>query len=477
MNEFQPFNLRIDSYYPAGKPEYAYLVWDNDVRVVDNLKISYKVYFSDDDRNTYYYSHSTGREIAIAQLAYNLNRWVKVEGIKDGLSTGFSNEVRLQAHYQPVDVNGIPYSTILSYGINRLSASPLTPTDPIAVGTQDPLWLNLPQLYDTVANMDSSGTGSCSCAISDIPDLQDTLDNKANLDELHTQNTDTKLDEGGANEVAASDIKNAVSASHTQNTDTELDSGGINNITASELRAHVDSTSNPHSVTAIDVGLGNVLNVEQIPASEKGAANGVATLNSSGKIPAGQLDLDSVDYQGTWDAATNTPALTSSTGVKGYYYVVNNAGTTTLDGVNEWAVGDWAVFNGSVWEKADHSDAVSSVAGKQGAVVLDTDDITEGTNKYYTEARVNANTNVSANTAARHAQNTDTALRTDKLSVDANGNTSIVGELKIKVYTQGSEPVLNADNFLAMWVDTSNANATFLIFRRGDGDQVLVELS
>jgi hypothetical protein len=37
-----------------------------------------------------------------------------------------------------------------------------------------------------------------------------------------------------------------------------------------------------------DVGLGNVLNVAQIPATEKGANSGVATLNSSGKLTAAQ---------------------------------------------------------------------------------------------------------------------------------------------------------------------------------------------
>ena len=46
---------------------------------------------------------------------------------------------------------------------------------------------------------------------------------------------------------------------------------------------------------------------------------------------------------------------------------------------------------------------VSSVNGQTGVVTLTTTNIAEGTNLYYTEARVNANTNVAANTAARHA--------------------------------------------------------------------------
>lgn len=52
---------------------------------------------------------------------------------------------------------------------------------------------------------------------------------------------------------------------------------------------HIANKQNPHSVTATQVGLGNVLNVAQIPATEKGTVNGVATLGSDGKIPASQL--------------------------------------------------------------------------------------------------------------------------------------------------------------------------------------------
>lgn len=120
---------------------------------------------------------------------------------------------------------------------------------------------------------------------------------------------------------------------------------------------------------------------------QKGAANGLATLDGTGKVPASQLALSSATYVGTWNANTNTPTLTSGTGTQGDYYVVSVAGTTTIDTINDWGVGDWIIFNGTVWEKADHSDAVTSVAGKQGAIVLDTADITSGT---FADARIAA---------------------------------------------------------------------------------------
>jgi len=63
--------------------------------------------------------------------------------------------------------------------------------------------------------------------------------------------------------------------------------------------------------------------------------------------------FQSVNYQGTWDASTNDPTLTSSVGTKGHYYVVSVAGSTNLNGITNWGVGDWAVFNGSVWQRVE----------------------------------------------------------------------------------------------------------------------------
>ena len=79
-------------------------------------------------------------------------------------------------------------------------------------------------------------------------------------------------------------------------------------------------------------------------------------------------------YKGTWDASTNTPALASGVGGTGDYYVVSVSGNTNLDGITDWVVGDWAIFNGTAWQKADHTDVVSSVFGRQGAVVATSGD-------------------------------------------------------------------------------------------------------
>jgi hypothetical protein len=66
--------------------------------------------------------------------------------------------------------------------------------------------------------------------------------------------------------------------------------------------------------------------------------------------------IGALNYKGTWDAATNTPTLVSSVGTQGDYYVVSVAGSTNLNGTTLWGVGDMAIFNGSIWQKADGGD-------------------------------------------------------------------------------------------------------------------------
>jgi hypothetical protein len=82
-----------------------------------------------------------------------------------------------------------------------------------------------------------------------------------------------------------------------------------------------------------------------------------------------------VTYEGTWNASTNTPTLVSSVGTKGEYYVVSVSGSTNLNGITDWVAGDWAIFNGTVWEKVDNTESVISVNGLTGVVVLDADDV------------------------------------------------------------------------------------------------------
>ncbi|WP_321900013.1 hypothetical protein [Paraburkholderia heleia] len=57
-------------------------------------------------------------------------------------------------------------------------------------------------------------------------------------------------------------------------------------------------------------------------------------------------------------------------------YTVSVAGTTSLDGIMQWNVGDHAVYNGTVWQKIGGiANEVTSVAGRTGDIVLSAADI------------------------------------------------------------------------------------------------------
>ena len=119
-----------------------------------------------------------------------------------------------------------------------------------------------------------------------------------------------------------------------------------------------------------------------VPLSQKGAANGVATLDASGLVPNSQLPALAITSTFTAADETAQLALTAEEGDvcvrtdenKSYIHNGGTAGDMT----------DWQ-------ELLTPTDAVLSVNGKTGVVSLDTDDISEGvSNLYYTNARVDA---------------------------------------------------------------------------------------
>lgn len=125
----------------------------------------------------------------------------------------------------------------------------------------------------------------------------------------------------------------------------------------------------------------------RIQSAIQDSTSSASTLYSSQKIDS--LISGSLSYKGAWDADTNTPNISDATGTQNDYYKVSVAGTQDLgSGSIVFAVGDDVIHNGTVWERFGSSNAVDSVNGNVGAVVLDTDDINEGvSNLYYTTAR------------------------------------------------------------------------------------------
>jgi hypothetical protein len=139
-----------------------------------------------------------------------------------------------------------------------------------------------------------------------------------------------------------------------------------------DAKGRVTAGTNPTTLSGF--GITDAVNTNQL-----GAASGVATLDATGKLTTSQIPaslVGALQYQGTWNASTNTPTLTSGSGTKGQYYKVSVAGSTLIDGVSQWVVGDMIVFDGTTWDKIDGSATeVTSVAGRVGAITLSSSDI------------------------------------------------------------------------------------------------------
>jgi hypothetical protein len=144
--------------------------------------------------------------------------------------------------------------------------------------------------------------------------------------------------------------------------------------TSSDLDAAVDGLEEAigkkqdSSTAATDAELASGLATKQ-SLSEKGQANGYPTLDNAGHVPASQMPVGALTYKGTWDASTNTPAVSDGTGKVGEQYFVSVGGERDLgSGKVKFVAGSIILHNGTVWQQLASPNAVTSVFGRQGAV-------------------------------------------------------------------------------------------------------------
>lgn len=175
----------------------------------------------------------------------------------------------------------------------------------------------------------------------------------------------------------------------------------------------VDQVKTDLAITKTDVALGNVPNVDATARAnhtgtqtastisdfntaadaritvQKGANSGLATLDSSGKIPSSQLSPIAITDTFVVGSQAAMLALAATTGDVAIRTDTNES--YILQGSDPTQLGDW--------QELLNSGVVASVNGQDGVVTLTTTNITEGTNLYYTEGRVSANATVVAKAA------------------------------------------------------------------------------
>lgn len=229
-------------------------------------------------------------------------------------------------------------------------------------------WGDLKALLESVEWGDVGGN------IADQPDLQSALDGKANSSHNHVEANITDLDKYTQAEVdSALSGKSDTGHNHTESDITDLDK-----YTQAEVDASLggkSDTGHNHVVADItDFDSGADARI----TTQKGSANGLATLGADSKIPTSQLPALAISETFVVDSEVNQLALTVQEGDiavrtdENKSYIALNSDNADM--------GDWQ-------ELLTPTDAVLSVNGFTGAVSLDSGDISEGSNLYFTQAR------------------------------------------------------------------------------------------
>ncbi len=210
------------------------------------------------------------------------------------------------------------------------------------------------------------------------------------------------IEAGAQTNLTATEIKTALFAlSDTNNlTDTLLTK--LNNLDEAGEANAVDSVNGQTGevvLDADDIGLGNVTNDAQIPLTQKGAANGVASLDGSGTIPLAQLPDAAKRQTKVVADITERDALAGSELWEGRIITVLDASADNTVGSGS---AGYIVMSDDSFEKIyefESMDLDTSVFFNKSTET--TDDITEGDAKFVTDAQlVKINAIVEAFTSA-----------------------------------------------------------------------------
>lgn len=109
---------------------------------------------------------------------------------------------------------------------------------------------------------------------------------------------------------------------------------------------------------------------------QKGAANGLATLDGAGKIPTNQLPALAITNVSVVTTIAERDALTAETG--------DVCKVTNSDGSGNPQT---FIYDGTEWVDVQETSDVISVNGQTGTVVLTTSNVSEGSNMYWTDGR------------------------------------------------------------------------------------------
>ena len=329
---------------------------------------------------------------------------------------------------------------------------------------------------DGIANNDNDTSIPTVAAVKDYVDSTE-LDT---VTSVNTQTGDVVLDTDNISEgsnkyytEARVSANTSVAANTLKNTYPSADATKVGHITVTQavdldtLESNVatnnskisfDSTSST-KLAGIESG------AEVNPTSTDGLSEGSTNLYytdarvSANSAVASNTAKTGITSQQAADITTNN-AKVGITTTQSNAITTNSAKVSFPEAPND---GDSYVRKNEGWESLTHpADAVTSVNGETGVVVLDSDDITEGTsNLYFTDARVSANSDVTANTAKvgiTTQQASDITTNNAKVGITTQQAADIVtNNAKVGITTQQASDITT--NNAKVGITTTQADA------------------
>ena len=73
-------------------------------------------------------------------------------------------------------------------------------------------------------------------------------------------------------------------------------------------------------------------------------------------VPVSGGTAGGLNHEGSWDANANSPDLSAISASIGDFWIVSVTGDTSLGGITDWHVNDWAVKSSTGWFKVDNSE-------------------------------------------------------------------------------------------------------------------------
>ena len=211
----------------------------------------------------------------------------------------------------------------------------------------------------------------------------------------------------------------------------------------------------------LDLANGKVQQKAGIEWDQKGAVNGIASLDNNGKLTAEQIPdalTGAIVFKGVWNATTNTPALSDTTPVGldiGWEYIVEVGGTRDIgDGSKTFLAGDFIIYDGTHWKQVPSGNAFISLTSgghitvnqTTGAMTLGSDATSSSTN----------NTIVARDSSGSFSANVITANLTGTVTGSVTGN---AGTVTNGVYTTGIQSIDGTKTFTSTIQGSISGNA------------------